>query len=179
MAIMEILEVPDPRLKKIATPVETIDEGVRKIVSDMFETMYDARGIGLASIQVGIEQAIVVIDLQEDEPPLEDGGEPRPARQPRVFINPVITWQSDDLATYAEGCLSIPEHYADVERPARCRVTWLDLDGVAQEQEFDGLMSTCVQHELDHLAGIVFIDHVSRLKRDMILKKLAKARKAA
>jgi peptide deformylase len=145
----------------------------------MFETMYDARGIGLASIQVGIRQAIVVIDLQEDLPPLEEGGEPRPGRQPQVFINPEILWRSDDLATYAEGCLSVPEHYADVERPARCRVRWLDLDGASHEQEFDGLMSTCIQHELDHLAGIVFIDHVSRLKRDMILKKLAKARKAA
>jgi peptide deformylase len=179
MALMEILEVPDPRLKKVAKPVETIDDGVRKIVADMFETMYDARGIGLASIQVNVEQAIVVIDLQEEQPPLEEGGEPRPGRQPRVFINPEITWQSDDLATYAEGCLSIPEQYADVERPARCRVKWLDLDGAAQEEEFDGLMATCIQHEMDHLAGIVFIDHVSRLKRDMILKKLAKARKAA
>ncbi|AOH85377.1 peptide deformylase [Sphingomonas panacis] len=179
MAIMEILEVPDPRLKKHAKPVDVIDDGVRKIVSDMFDTMYDARGIGLASIQVGVEQAIVVIDLQEDEPPLEEGGEPRPGRQPRVFINPEILWQSDDLAVYAEGCLSIPENYADVERPARCRVKWLDLDGNAHEEEFDGLISTCVQHEMDHLAGIVFIDHVSRLKRDMILKKLAKARKAA
>jgi peptide deformylase len=179
MAIMEILEVPNPRLREKAKPVAAIDDTVRKIVSDMFDTMYDARGIGLASIQVGIEQAIVVIDLQEDLPPDVEGGEPRPGRQPQVFINPEITWQSDEIATYSEGCLSVPEHYADVDRPLRCRAKWLDLDGAAHEQEFDGLMSTCIQHEMDHLHGIVFIDHVSRLKRDMILKKLAKARRAA
>jgi peptide deformylase len=138
--------------------------------------MYDARGIGLAATQVGIERRIVVIDLQEPE---GEGEEAKPARQPLAFVNPELLWLSDDLASYNEGCLSIPEQYAEVERPACCRVKWLDADGKEQEQEMDGLLSTCIQHEIDHLNGVLFIDHISRLKRDMVLKKLAKQRKAA
>ena len=176
MSLLEILEVPHPGLRAVAKPVDTVDEGVRDTINDMFDTMYDARGIGLAATQVGIERRIVVIDLQEPE---GEGEEAKPARQPLAFVNPELTWLSDELASYNEGCLSIPEQYAEVERPARCKVKWLDADGKEYEQEMDGLLSTCIQHEIDHLNGVLFTDHISRLKRDMIMKKLAKARKAA
>jgi peptide deformylase len=172
MAMLPIVEVPDPRLRQISTPVETVDDGVRKLVSDMFETMYAAPGIGLAAIQVGVPKRILVIDLQE---PKEEGGEP--VRQPRVFINPEILGHSDQDVPYSEGCLSIPDQYADVERPDLIRARWLDEQGVAHEEEIDGLLAVCLQHEMDHLNGILFIDHLSRLKRDMVLKKLAKQRK--
>jgi peptide deformylase len=174
MALLEILEIPDPRLRAVAKPVEQVDDAVRTLIDDMFETMYDARGIGLAATQLGIESRVLVIDLQEEED--EEG---KPIRDPRAFVNPEIQWVSDETSVYNEGCLSIPEQYAEVERPARCRVQWLDRDGKAQEQEFDGLMATCMQHEIDHLNGVLFIDHLSRLKRDMVLKKLAKLRKKA
>jgi len=176
MSLLEILEVPHPGLRVVAKPVEAVDDQVRDIIADMFDTMYDARGIGLAATQVGIERRIVVIDLQEPE---GEGEEAKPARQPMVFVNPELLWLSDDLASYNEGCLSVPEQYAEVERPARCRAKWLDRDGTAHEEELDGLLSTCLQHEIDHLNGVLFIDHISRLKRDMALKKLAKMRKAA
>jgi peptide deformylase len=176
MSVLEILEVPHPGLRAVAKPVDTIDESVRAIVSNMFDTMYDARGIGLAATQVGIEQRIVVIDLQEPESDAEDA---KPVRTPLVYINPELVSVSEETSIYNEGCLSIPEQYAEVERPTRCRVKWLDLDGAAHEDDFDGLLSTCIQHEIDHLNGVLFIDHISRLKRDMVLKKLAKARKAA
>ena len=174
MSVLEILEVPHPGLRAVAKPVATIDDAVRTIVSDMFDTMYDARGIGLAATQVGIEQRIVVIDLQEPESDAEDA---KPVRTPLVYINPELVSVSEETSLYNEGCLSIPEQYAEVERPTRCRVKWLDLDGAGQEADFDGLLSTCIQHEIDHLNGVLFIDHISRLKRDMVLKKLAKARK--
>ncbi|QNQ11227.1 peptide deformylase [Sphingomonas alpina] len=176
MAILEILEVPHPGLRAVAKPVAAVDDSIRAIVSDMFDTMYDARGIGLAATQVAIEQRIVVIDLQEPE---SDEKDAKPVRVPHVFINPEIVSVSDEIASYTEGCLSIPEQYAEVERPARCTIKWLDGDGKAHGQEFDGLMATAIQHEIDHLNGVLFIDHISRLKRDMVLKKLAKARKAA
>lgn len=176
MAILPIVEVPDARLRETCTPVAEVNDEVRGIVADMFDTMYDARGIGLAAIQVGIMQRIVVIDLQERE--LEEGEAPEAARDPRAFINPEITWLSEEQSSYNEGCLSIPDQYAEVTRPDRCRVTWLDTDGARQEAEFDGLMSTCMQHEIDHLNGVLFIDHISRLKRGMLLKKLDKLRRA-
>ena len=176
MAVLTVLEVPHPGLRVVAKPVAEVNDAVRAIVADMFDTMYDARGIGLGATQVAIEQRIVVIDLQEPESDAEDAPV---VRNPRVFINPELISVSEELAVYNEGCLSVPEHYAEVERPARCRVKWLDEQGAAQEEDFDGLMATCIQHEIDHLNGIVFIDHISRLKRDMVLKKLAKARKAA
>jgi peptide deformylase len=176
MSVLEILEVPHPGLRAVAAPVAQIDESVRGIVSDMFDTMYDARGIGLAATQVGIEQRIVVIDLQEPESDAEDA---KPVRTPLVYINPELVSVSEETSIYNEGCLSIPEQYAEVERPTRCRVKWLDLDGAEHEDDFDGLLSTCIQHEIDHLNGVLFIDHISRLKRDMVLKKLAKARKTA
>lgn len=174
MAILPILEVPDPRLKTVSTPVESIDDDTRTLIADMFETMYAAPGIGLAAIQVGVPKRLLVMDLQEQED--ADG---KPIREPRVFINPEILDPADEQSVYTEGCLSVPEQYADVERPAACRVTWLDQNGVAHDEQFEGLLATCIQHEMDHLNGIVFLDHLSRLKRQMILKKLEKARKTA
>jgi peptide deformylase len=172
MAMLPIVEVPDPRLRQISSPVETVDDGVRKLVADMFETMYAAPGIGLAAIQVGVPKRILVIDLQEPE---EEGGEP--VKKPLVFINPEILGHSDQDVPYSEGCLSIPDQYAEVDRPDLIRARWLDEQGVAHEEEIDGLLAVCLQHEMDHLNGILFIDHLSRLKRDMVLKKLAKQRK--
>lgn len=174
MAIRPILEVPDPRLKTVSTPVETFDDDLRTLVADMFETMYDAPGIGLAAIQVGVPLRVLVIDLQSEED--EEG---KPIRAPRVFINPEILDPSADYTLYNEGCLSVPDQYADVERPSSIRARWQDLDGNVHEEAMDGLMATCLQHEMDHLEGILFIDHLSRLKRQMVLKKLEKMRKAA
>ncbi len=174
MAIRPIVEVPDPRLKQVSKSVETFDDDLKTLVEDMFDTMYDAPGIGLAAIQVGVPLRVLVIDLQE---PLEEGGEP--VRDPKVFINPEILNPSEDMGVYQEGCLSVPDQFADVERPATCRARWQDLDGNSHQMDFEGLMATCLQHEMDHLEGILFIDHLSRLKRNMVLKKLDKARKAA
>ena len=178
MAIRPILEAPDPRLRLISKPVATIDDDIRTLVADMFETMYDAPGIGLAAIQVGVPLRLLVMDLQEMVED-EEGGEPYPVREPRVFINPVIHEPAEALRSYNEGCLSVPDQYADVERPAACRATWTDLDGVAHDEPIDGMLATCLQHEMDHLEGVLFIDHLSRLKRDMILKRLSKLKKAA
>jgi peptide deformylase len=172
MAIREIVEVPDPRLRQISSPVEEVTEEIRELVSDMFETMYAAPGIGLAAIQVGVAKRILVIDLQEPE---EEGGEP--VKDPHVFINPEIMQHSDHEVPYTEGCLSVPDQYAEVDRPDRIRARWLDLDGKQHEEDIEGLLAVCLQHEMDHLNGVLFIDHLSRLKRDMILKKLAKLRK--
>ena len=172
MALLPIVEVPDPRLRQISSPVEKVDDEVRKLVADMFETMYAAPGIGLAAIQVGVPKRLLVIDLQE---PAEEGGEP--VRDPRVFINPEILTHSDQDVPYTEGCLSIPDQYADVDRPDRIRARWLDEHGKSHEQDIDGMLAVCLQHEMDHLEGVLFIDHLSRLKRDMVLKKLAKIRK--
>ncbi|MEZ5689683.1 MAG: peptide deformylase [Caenibius sp.] len=189
MAIREILEVPDARLKTVSRPVTAFDAELKTLVDDMFETMYDAPGIGLAAIQVGVPLRVLVIDLQPDDPDAEPevchshGGEPHThqptKKEPRVFINPEILDPSKDLATYQEGCLSVPDIFAEVDRPAMCRVRWQDLDGETHEEEMEGLMATCIQHEMDHLEGILFIDHLSRLKRNMALKKLEKLRKAA
>ena len=174
MTVLTILEVPDSGLRAVAAPVAEIDDSIRATLADMFETMYAARGIGLAAIQVGIEKRLVVIDLQEPE---EEGGDP--VRKPIAFVNPELLWVSEETSRYNEGCLSIPEQYAEVERPARCRVKWLDGDGNPHEEEMGGLMATCIQHEIDHLNGVLFTDHISKLKRDMLMKKLAKMRKAA
>jgi peptide deformylase len=174
MAILPIVEVPDPRLRLVSTPVEAVDDDVRTLIGDMFDTMYDAPGIGLAAIQVGVPKRLIVMDLQEEED--EEG---KPIRHPRVFINPEIREPAEEHSVYTEGCLSVPDQFADVERPARCRVTWLDEKGEQHDEVFEGLLATCIQHEMDHLEGIVFLDHLSRLKRDMLMKKLNKARKAA
>jgi len=173
MAIRPIIEVPDPRLKTVSKPVERFDAELKTLVADMFETMYDAPGIGLAAIQIGVPLRVLVIDLQEDD---EDGER---VSDPRVFINPVILDPSDALSTYQEGCLSVPDQFAEVDRPATCRARWQDLDGNLHEAAFEGLLATCLQHEMDHLEGILFIDHLSRLKRQMVLKRLDKQRKAA
>jgi len=189
MAIREILEIPDPRLKQVSAPVEKFDDELKTLVADMFETMYDAPGIGLAAIQVGVPLRVLVIDLQPDDPDAEPevctahGGHEhthQPTRkEPRVFINPEILDPSEELSVYNEGCLSVPEIYADVERPSTIRARWQDVDGKVHEEAMEGLMATCLQHEMDHLEGILFIDHLSRLKRQMAVKKLEKLRKAA
>jgi peptide deformylase len=167
MAVREIIKLPDKRLRLKSEPVKRVDAGIRALVADMFETMYAAPGIGLAAIQVGIAKRVVTMDLskKEDE------------RKPLVFINPEVTWASQEKSTYEEGCLSIPEYYEEVERPAAVKVTYLDLEGKAQEIEAKDLFATCLQHEIDHVNGVLFIDHISKLKRDRITKKFTKAAK--
>ena len=174
MALLQILEAPDPRLRVVSTPVDKVDDDLRALIADMFETVYDAPGIGLAAVQVGVPKRLLVMDLQEDED--EDG---KPIRVPLVFINPEIVDPSDDHNIYNEGCLSVPDQYAEVERPASCRARWMDLDGKKHDEPIEGMLATVLQHEMDHLEGVLFIDHLSRLKRDMILRKLAKLKKAA
>ncbi len=169
MAVREILVLPDKRLRQVSEPVKKIDAGIRALVDDMFETMYDAPGIGLAAIQVGTPKRVITLDLAKKDDP----------REPQVFLNPEIVWSSDDKATYEEGCLSIPEFYDDVERPAQVKVKYLDLEGEPHEMEANGLLATCLQHEIDHLNGVLFIDHLSKLKRDRVLKKFTKAAKRA
>jgi peptide deformylase len=169
MALREIIILPDKRLRLVSNPVKTIDKEIKALVADMFETMYDAPGIGLAAIQVAVPARVVTMDLSKKEGPQE----------PRVFINPEILWKSDDKSVYEEGCLSIPEFYEDVERPAKVRVRFLDLDGKENEIEADGLLATCLQHEIDHLNGVLFIDYISRLKRQRVVKKFEKAAKQA
>jgi peptide deformylase len=169
MAILPIITAPDAFLKTISKPVEKVDGALRKLMDDMLETMYDAPGIGLAAIQVGVPKRLLVIDIAEE-------GEPQ---APQLFVNPEILWQSDEIITYNEGCLSLPEHYADLERPAEVKVRYLDRDGKAQEIHATGLLATCLQHEIDHLEGILFVDHISSVKRQMILRKLQKARRRA
>jgi peptide deformylase len=169
MALRDILILPDKRLRLVSEPVKKFDRDIRQLVDDMFETMYEAPGIGLAAIQVGVPRRVITMDLSKDEDPQE----------PRVFINPELLWTSDETATYEEGCLSIPEYYEEVTRPALVRVKYLDLDGKGQVLEANGLLATCLQHEIDHLNGVLFIDHISKLKRDRVIKKYAKAAKKA
>ena len=174
MAIRPIIEAPDPLLRQVSSPVEAITPEIQTLIDDMFETMYAAPGIGLAAIQVGVPKRILVIDLQD---PPEEGGEP--VRNPLVFINPEILRTSDTERPYNEGCLSVPDQYAEIDRPDSIRARWLDRDGKVHEEEIEGMLATCLQHEMDHLEGVLFIDYLSRLKRDMILRKLAKQRKLA
>ncbi len=167
MALREIILLPDKRLRQVSDPVKTVDAEVRKLVADMFETMYEAPGVGLAAIQVGVPRRVVTVDTaKKDEP-----------KQPQVFINPEIVWSSEEKCTYEEGCLSIPEYYEEVERPAQVKVKFTDLDGKAHEIEANGLLATVLQHEIDHLNGVLFIDHISKLKRDRVIKKFTKAAK--
>ena len=175
MAILRIFETPDPVLRQISTPVETLDDDIRTLVTDMFETMYQAPGIGLAAVQVGVPKRLLVMDLQEPADP--DDPESPVVKDPRVFINPEILAHSDHEVPYTEGCLSVPDQYAEVLRPDRIRARWMDEHGESHEKDLDGLLAVCLQHEMDHLEGVLFIDHLSKLKRDMVLKKLAKARK--
>jgi peptide deformylase len=167
MAPRPILILPDPRLRLVSKPVAKVDAEVRKLVDDMFETMYGAPGIGLAAVQVGVPRRVVTMDLaKKDEP-----------KNPKVYLNPELVWASEERSTYEEGCLSIPEYYEEVERPAQVRVRYTDLDGREQEVEANGLLATCLQHEIDHLNGVLFIDHISKLKRSRVIKKFAKAAK--
>ena len=168
MALLPIITAPDPRLKIKAKPVVKVDDEVRRLMDDMLETMYHAIGIGLAAPQVGVAKRVLVIDVaREGESP-----------NPRRFANPEILWRSDTLITASEGCLSLPEHYADVDRPDAVRVRYLDHENEIREIEAKGLLATCLQHEIDHLDGIIFVDHISALKRGMILRKLAKTKRS-
>jgi peptide deformylase len=164
MTVRPIVKLPDPVLKKVSDPVERVDDELRGLVDDMLETMYDAPGIGLAAIQIGIPRRLLVIDLAKEDQP----------KDPHAFINPEIVWSSDDTSVYEEGCLSIPDVFYDVERPAEVKVRYLDRDGKQQEMDCSGLMATCIQHEIDHLNGVLFIDHLSRLKRSMVVRKFTK-----
>jgi peptide deformylase len=175
MAIRRIYETPDPVLRQISKPVETFDAELKTLVADLFETMYVAPGIGLAAVQVGVPIRLLVIDLQEPEDP--EDPDSKVVRDPRVFINPEVLWHSETEVPYTEGCLSVPEQYAEVLRPDKIRARWQDEKGKTYEEEIEGLLAVCLQHEMDHLNGVLFIDHLSRLKRDMVLKKLAKWRK--
>ncbi len=167
MALLSIITAPDPRLKKKSKPVASVDAAVRQLMDDMIETMYAAPGIGLAAPQVGVLSRVIVLDIDRED--VKTG--------PLFLANPEIVEASDEDVTYEEGCLSVPEYYSDVARPAKVRVRYLDRDGKKQEMACEGLLATCVQHEIDHLDGVLFIDHISSLKRNMILRKLLKTRK--
>ncbi len=167
MTVRPILTAPDPRLQAVSTDVEKVDGEIRKLVDDMTESMYAADGIGLAAVQIGVAKRVIVIDLDQKEG----------AKNPIAYINPKIVWASDEVAVFEEGCLSVPEIWDDVERPAKIKCEYLDRDGNKHTLEADGLLATCLQHEMDHLNGVLFIDHLSRLKRSMAIKKLTKAKK--
>jgi len=174
MAIREIIILPDKQLRLVSKPVEKVTAEIRKLADDMLETMYDAPGIGLAAIQIAQPLRLITMDLAKRD---KEGEEVTP--RPRVFINPEIISSSEELSVYEEGCLSIPEYYEEVERPAQVRIRFTDLDGKLQEEEADGLFATCIQHEIDHLNGVLFVDYLSKLKRDRVLKKFTKAAKRA
>ncbi|KAA0700036.1 peptide deformylase [Neorhizobium sp. P12A] len=167
MTIKPLIILPDPLLRQASTPIERVDVDIKRLADDMLETMYDAPGIGLAAIQIGVPRRMLVIDVARE-------GE---EKQPLVFINPEILTSSDERSVYEEGCLSIPDYYAEVERPATVKVKYLDRDGKEQLVDADGLLATCLQHEIDHLNGVLFIDYISRLKREMVIKKFTKAAK--
>ncbi|CAN7144126.1 MAG: peptide deformylase [Rhizobium sp.] len=168
MTIKPLIILPDPLLRQVSKPIERVDADFQRLADDMLETMYDAPGIGLAAIQIGVPRRMLVIDISRE-------GE---EKQPLVFVNPEVVASSDERSVYEEGCLSIPDYYAEVERPATVKVKYLDRDGKEQTVEADGLLATCLQHEIDHLNGVLFIDHISRLKRDMVVKKFTKAAKS-
>ncbi len=169
MAIRDILVVPHPLLKQVSTPVDAVTDETRALMDDMLETMYAAPGIGLAAVQIGVPKRIIVMDLARPE---ED-------KQPRYFVNPEILWASEETQPYEEGCLSVPEYYDEVERPARVKLRYLDYDGKQVEEDAEGMFAVCIQHEMDHLEGVLFIDHLSRLKREQAVKKVKKLGKAA
>jgi len=169
MALRPIIILPDPKLRLVSAPVGHVDDALRKLLDDMVETMHDAPGIGLAGIQIAEPIRVLVVDLAKKEEP--------PA--PQFFINPEIVWSSEERSVFEEGCLSIPEYYAEVERPARVRARFVDREGKPQEVEAEGLLATVLQHEVDHLDGVLFIDHISKLKRDRVIKKFVKAAKRA
>jgi peptide deformylase len=167
MAVREIITLPDKRLRLVSEPVKAVDGELRALVDDMFETMYKAPGVGLAAIQLGIARRVITVDTaKKDE-----------EKQPLVFLNPEILSASQEKSTYEEGCLSIPEYYEEVERPVGVKVRYMDLDGRTHEVDADGFLATVLQHEIDHTNGVLFIDHISKLKRDRVIKKFAKAAK--
>jgi len=172
LALRTIITLPDPRLRNVCEPVPEVDQAVRALMTDLLETMYDAPGIGLAAAQIAIKKRVIVIDVAKRK---DDSA----SADPMVFANPEILWASEETSSYEEGCLSIPEYYEEVIRPARVRVGFLDRDNKRQEIEADGILSTCLQHEIDHLNGVLFIDHISKLKRDRVIKKFTKAAKQA
>lgn len=167
MAILPVIVAPDARLKVVSEPVAAVDAEVRRLMDDLLDTMYDAPGVGLAAPQVGVAKRVIVVDVARE-------GE---AAKPLRMANPELIAASDETAAYEEGCLSLPDQYAEVRRPTRCTVAYLDYDGAAQRLDAEGLLATCVQHEMDHLDGILFVDHVSKIKRDLILRRLAKQRR--
>jgi peptide deformylase len=167
MTIRPILTAPDPRLKAVSEPVARVDDETRKLADDLLETMYAADGIGLAAVQVGVPKRMLVMDIAQQQG----------SREPMVFINPKIVWASEEMAKFEEGCLSVPEIWDDVERPAKIRAEYQDRDGKLQTLEADGLLACCLQHEMDHLEGVLFLDHLSKLKRSIALRKLAKAKR--
>jgi peptide deformylase len=169
MALREILTVPNPVLKQVSLPVAAVDDDLRALMDDMLETMYDAPGIGLAAIQIGVAKRVIVMDLAREE---ED-------KAPRYYVNPEILWASEETAPYEEGCLSVPEYFDEVDRPAKVRLRYLNYQGETVEEEAEGLFAVCIQHEMDHLEGVLFIDHLSRLKREQAVKKVKKQAKAA
>jgi peptide deformylase len=169
MAVREIIKLPDKRLRLLSEPVKQIDAGIRKLVDDMYETMYKAPGIGLAAIQVGVAKRVITLDLSKKQ---DD-------HKPQVLINPEILWQSEERASFEEGCLSIPDYYEEVERPVAVKVKYLDLAGKKREIDAKGLLATCLQHEIDHINGVLFIDHLSKLKRDRVIKKFTKAARSS
>lgn len=171
MALREIIILPDKQLRLVSKPVEKVTAEVRKLADDMFETMYEAPGIGLAAIQIAVPLRLITMDLAKKE----DESGPKP----RVFINPEILSFSEELSVYEEGCLSIPEYYEEVERPAKVRFRFMDIDGKVQEEDAEGLFATCIQHEIDHLNGVLFVDYLSKLKRDRVVKKFTKLAKRA
>ena len=169
MTVRAILTAPDPRLQAVSTDVEQVTGEIRALIADMADSMYAADGIGLAAIQIGVAKRVLVIDLDQ-----KDG-----KRNPRAFINPKITWASEETAVFEEGCLSVPEIWDDVERPARIRAEYLDENGEKQLLEADGMLATCLQHEMDHLNGVLFIDHLTRLRRERAVAKVKKAARMA
>lgn len=169
MAIREILTVPHPVLKQVSQPVDKVDDELRALMDDMLETMYDAPGIGLAAVQIGVPKRLIVMDLSRE-------GE---EKAPQYFVNPEIVWKSEETAPYEEGCLSVPEIYDEVERPARVKLRYLNYQGEQVEEDAEGLYAVCIQHEMDHLEGVLFIDYLSRLKREQAVKKVKKLVRAA
>ena len=167
MSIREIITVPDETLKKISEPIEKVGISEKKLISDLFETMYNANGIGLAAVQVGILKRVLVVDVSSKDE----------KKNPICFVNPIIKKISDKMSVYEEGCLSIPDTFIEIERPKTCEIEYVDINGKIKFQEFDGLLSTCIQHEINHLDGKLIIDHLSKLKKDMIIKKISKLKK--
>lgn len=174
MSIRPLVIIPDSRLRLVSEPIVRVSPKTRELVESMFETMYDAPGIGLAAIQIGVPERVITVDVGKRRAKEESDGEEEGEKDPIALINPEIIAASEELSVYQEGCLSIPEYYEDVERPASVRVRYMDLDGETQELDADGLLATCLQHEIDHLNGVLFIDHISKLKRDRVMKKFTK-----